>query len=132
MTTAEKMFNRKFKLGFNPFEPKAELMEAIKKERLSKSSFYNKLTKGKLLTELTMEQVEYVGLNLQNGSQRTRILAELYFFILMCENLEEQGLNDSDFIWALEEHFDSEFNVVMKRPKTSLDFEIEKHYERNE
>lgn len=119
----ERMFERKLKKGFNPTEPSNELMEAINKERLSKSRWFNPDTKGKLLTELSLDQLEYIAFRLENGSHRLHTLAELYYFIRLYEELDNQGLNEDDFEWAFKEHFG------FSMPQTELDRLIKKHTE---
>ena len=117
----EKMFERKFKKKFNPIEPNEELVEVIKSERLSKSRWFNPDTKGKLLTELSLDQIEYIAFKLENGSHRLHILAELYYFIRLYQELEKQSLDEEDFKWAFKEHFG------VSVPKSEIDFIVEKH-----
>jgi len=129
-TTVEKMFERKFKKDFDARNPTNELMQLIKDERLSKSRWFNPDTKGKLLTELSLEQLEYIAFRLENGSHKLHIIAELYYFIRLYLDLENQGLNEDDFEWALTEHFGSEFNVVKKRVKTREELELDREIKR--
>lgn len=119
----ERMFERKFRKGFNPTEPNDELMGIINEERLSKSRWFNPDTKGKLLTELSIDQLEYIAFRLENGSHRLHILAELYYFIRLYQELDKQGLDEEDFNWAFKEHFG--FSI----PQTEVDRMIEKHME---
>jgi len=119
----ERMFERKLRKGFNPTDPSAELLKSINEERLSKSRWFNPDTKGKLLTELSIDQLEYIAFKLENGSHRLHILAELYYFIRLYEELDKQGLDEEDFKWAFKEHFG------FSMPQTELDRLIKKHTE---
>ena len=116
----ERMFERKLRKDFNPTDPSVELLKSINEERLSKSRWFNPDTKGKLLTELSIDQLEYIAFKLENGSHRLHILAELYYFIRLYEELDKQGLDEDDFKWAFKEHFG------FSMPQTELDRLIKK------
>ena len=100
-----RLFKIKFVENFNPKKPNSELVKLFKEEKLPNSSYLNSNTRGKFVNELTLDQAEYIAYELQNGTDKIKLLVKLYYFCRLYKNLKEERMSEEEFDMFLEEEF---------------------------
>ena len=100
-----KLFQVKYVDNFNPKEPSEDLIDLFKETTLPKSSYLNKGTRGKLVSELTLDQAEFIAFDLENGSDKMKDLVRLFFFCKLYANLEKEKMSEEDFDMFVKEEF---------------------------
>ncbi len=95
-TPRGRIFKAKYLSEYNPYNPSVTLLEEFENTFLPKSGYLNKNTRGKPLSELTLDQLEWVAFELENGSEKLRFLAKLDFYIRLVQDGIEQSIMESE------------------------------------
>ena len=115
-----RLFHRKYIVGYNPKNPSNDLMELIRNTTLPKSGYLNTTMRGKPITELTIDELEYVGFDLRNGQDKLKMMCKLYYFIKLHTMLDTEGISEEDFDELVKDEFGGdekdEINKVTKKP----------------
>lgn len=108
----ESFYKKKFLNGFNPEAPTDEVIEAISKVSTNSTSRLNSGTRNKKLTDLTLEQLEFVAFEFKNSNKLHKLLSQIQFFIVLSQDLEARFLNRTEFKELFKECFGFDYTMV--------------------
>lgn len=80
-TPKAKLFYKRYVEDFNPYEPKKELLEILESKRVSSSGYIKPALRGKKFSEITIEDASYIGYEAKMGTDDSRLLAKLKYYI---------------------------------------------------
>ena len=95
----------KYIVGYNPKKPSVELQSIIKETQLPKSGYLNTTMRGKFISELTIDELEYVGFDLKNGQDKLKMICKLDYFIRLYNILDKEGITEKEFDELVAEEF---------------------------
>jgi len=87
-TPKGKLFYLKYIKDFNPYNPSDKLLNVLDTRTVSKSSYITPDLRGKKFSEITIENAEYIAYKAKMGTEDSRILAELKYFIELTKDDE--------------------------------------------
>ncbi len=104
--------NKTFFLFFIHRKPTDEVIEAISKVSTNSTSRLNSGTRNKKLTDLTLEQLEFVAFEFKNSNKLHKLLSQIQFFIVLSQDLEARFLNRTEFKELFNECFGFDYTMV--------------------
>ncbi len=111
-------YKRKFLNGFNPEAPSNDTMSAISKVSTNSTSRLNSGTRNKQLTDLTLEQLEFVAFEFKNSNKLHKLLSQMLFFIKLSDDLEARFINRIEYKELFKECFGYNYST---EPTNSTD-----------
>lgn len=107
-----KNITRKLFLNLNIKNPSEETRNYLENTRLPKSGYLNTGTRGKLLTELTLDQLEYIAFNCKQCTDFIKSKSLVAYFIELYQNLEENDFTEDEYDEMVDEYISPKIERV--------------------
>ncbi|MDY0122921.1 hypothetical protein [Sulfurimonas sp.] len=82
MSPKERAYRKKYVAEFNPANPTSSLSEHINNFNLPKSGYLNKTTRGKALSALTSDELDYIAYRCEQCPSDLKLVAHMQYYIL--------------------------------------------------
>lgn len=82
MSPKERAHRKKYLAEFNPANPISSLSEYINSINLPKSGYLNKTTRGKALSALTSDELDYIAYRCEQCPSDLKLVAQMQYYIL--------------------------------------------------
>lgn len=126
MSPKERAYRKKYLAQFNPANPTSSLSEYINSINLPKSGYLNKTTRGKALSALTSDELDYIAYRCEQCPSDLKLVAQMQYFILWYK--DEVSVSDDpedieNYIDTFKEDF-TETDISFLQASVDLEGEI--------
>ena len=126
-----KNIKRKLFLDLDVKNPSEETMNYLKDTKLPKSGYLNTGTRGKLLTALTLDQLEYIAFNCKQCTDFVKLKSLVAYFIKLYQHLSENDFTEEEYDEMIDEYISPKIERVKDEHAKLNQFRVEREEKKN-